>query len=62
VDGQLLYKPEQAAARLGIGRAKLYELMGRGEIDSVQIGRARRISARALEEFVQHLEQPQPAA
>jgi len=55
MDSQLLYKPEQAAERLGIGRAKLYELLKAGVIPSVQIGRSRRISAGALEDFVREL-------
>lgn len=62
MDGQLLYKPEQAAERLGIGRSKVFELMHRGDIGSVRIGRSRRISRAALEQYVARLENATPAA
>lgn len=51
----LLYKPEAAAAALGIGRSKLFELIAAGHIETVQIGRARRVPADALEAFIQRL-------
>lgn len=51
----LLYKPEAAAAVLGIGRNKVFELIATGDLKSVKIGRARRISRDALEEFVTQL-------
>ncbi|MDP9165423.1 MAG: helix-turn-helix domain-containing protein [Actinomycetota bacterium] len=51
----LLYKPEAAAAALGIGRSKLFELIAAGAIETVQIGRSRRIPAAALEEYVDRL-------
>ncbi len=51
----LLYKPEEAAAVLGIGRSKVFELMASGELTSVQIGRSRRITQEALAEFVARL-------
>ena len=53
---QLLLRPVEAAARLGIGRTKLYELMASGELRSVKIGGARRVSATALTEFVAALD------
>jgi excisionase family DNA binding protein len=42
----------EAAHELGISRSKLYELLADGELPSVRIGRTRRISVTALEEFV----------
>jgi len=51
----LLYKPEVAAAALGIGRSKLFELIAAGEIETVQIGRSRRVPAEALEQYVARL-------
>lgn len=48
----ILYRPEDAARVLGIGRSKLFELLATGQIPSVQIGRARRVSRRALEQYV----------
>ncbi len=50
----LLYKPEAAAA-LGIGRSKLFELIAADQIETVQIGRSRRIPAQALEDYVARL-------
>lgn len=51
----LLYRPEAAAALLGIGRSKIFELMSEGRIQSVQIGRSRRIPREALEAYVREL-------
>ncbi len=53
----LLYKPEGAAAALGIGRSKLFELIAAGEIETVQIGRSRRVPAQALDDYVARLRQ-----
>jgi excisionase family DNA binding protein len=53
---QLLLRPVEAAQRLGIGRTKVYELMASGELRSVRIGAARRVSATALAEFVAALD------
>ena len=53
---QLLLRPTEAAARLGIGRTKVYELMRSGELRSVKIGGARRVSATALVDFVARLD------
>ena len=53
---RLLLRPAEAAKRLGIGRTKVYELMRSGELRSVKIGAARRVSATALAEFVAALD------
>jgi excisionase family DNA binding protein len=53
---QLLFRPDEAAQRLGIGRTKLYELMAFGELRSVKIGAARRVTATALADFVAALD------
>jgi excisionase family DNA binding protein len=53
---QLLFRPDEAAQRLGIGRTKVYELMAAGQLRSVKIGAARRVSATALAEFVAALD------
>ncbi len=58
----LLYKPEQAAEAIGIGRSKLFELIAAGEIETVQIGRSRRVPAEALAGFVMRLRQQQPTS
>lgn len=51
----LLYKPEAAAAALGIGRSKVFELIAAGQIETVQIGRSRRVPAQALVAYVDRL-------
>lgn len=48
---------EQAAKRLGIGRTLAYALVSSGEIESVTIGRLRRIPAECLTEYVNRLRQ-----
>jgi excisionase family DNA binding protein len=58
----LLYKPEAAAAALGIGRSKLFELIARGELETVRIGRARRVPTQALELYVARLRSGAPDA
>lgn len=52
---QRLLTPEQAASWLSIGRTKVYELMGAGELESVRIGASRRIPVAGLDKFVQRL-------
>ncbi|MGH8926385.1 MAG: helix-turn-helix domain-containing protein [Acidimicrobiia bacterium] len=55
---KLLLKPEEAAEVLSIGRSKVYELIGTGELPSVRIGASRRIPAEAIVEFVNRLQDP----
>ena len=52
---QLLLTPERAADRLDVGRTTVYELIASGQLDSVKIGRARRIPAEALVAYVERL-------
>lgn len=42
---------------LGIGRTKLYELIGAGEIETIKVGRITLIAIRALEIFVERQSQ-----
>ena len=51
----LLVSAKEAAALLGIGRTMLYELIGRGELVPVHIGRCVRFRVRELESFVDRL-------
>jgi excisionase family DNA binding protein len=44
---------EEAAARLGISRALAYELVRRGELPRLRLGRRIVIPLKALEEFVE---------
>jgi excisionase family DNA binding protein len=43
---------EEAAECLGIGRTLMYALISAGEVESVRIGRLRRIPIDALERYV----------
>ncbi|HEY1830794.1 MAG TPA: helix-turn-helix domain-containing protein [Acidimicrobiales bacterium] len=52
----ILVTPEQAAEVLAIGRTRVYELMGRGQLESVRIGASRRIPVTALHDFVSKLQ------
>jgi excisionase family DNA binding protein len=53
----LLLTAEEAARRLSLARSTLYELLLTGKIESVKIGRARRVPVDALEDFVDRLRQ-----
>ena len=53
--GQMLLRPTEAAAILGIGRTTLYALIRSGALPSVRIGGSRRIPASALDRFVTEL-------
>ena len=46
---------EQAAERLGIGRTLMYSLVRTGAVESVTIGRLRRIPSDALIQYVNTL-------
>jgi len=50
-----MYTVGEAAERLGLGRTLVYQLVLRGVIASVTIGRCRRVPAEALEEFIAEL-------
>jgi excisionase family DNA binding protein len=52
---KLLLRPEEAAEVLSIGRSRLYELLGRGELASVRIGTSRRVPAEELVRYVDRL-------
>ena len=52
---KLLFTPSEAAAVLGIGRSKVYELLNDGHLTSVRIDRCRRIPADELVALVERL-------
>jgi len=52
VPPRLLLTVEQAAEQLGVGRTLMYALVRAGEVESVTIGRLRRIPAEALNAYV----------
>ena len=56
----LLLKVPEAAAQLGISRAKLYELIAAGTLPAVKIGGCRRLRSVDLHDFVDNLATPAP--
>jgi excisionase family DNA binding protein len=54
-DGQrdgLLLTVDEAAKRLRLGRTLVYRLISSGELESVKVGRLRRVPAQCLPEYV----------
>jgi excisionase family DNA binding protein len=48
----LLVSVESAAEMLGVGRTTMFALIKSGEVPSVLIGRSRRVSVVALQQYV----------
>lgn len=42
----------QAARMIGVGRTKLYELIAAGEVETVKLGKATRITTASLHDLV----------
>jgi excisionase family DNA binding protein len=57
----LLLTVEEAAAELRIARRRIFEMCADGTLPSLKIGKSRRISRAALEEYVKGMEK-RPAA
>lgn len=55
---RLVLTIEEAAQRLGIGRTLMYALVSAGEVESVRIGRLRRVPVGALDSYVTSLRCP----
>jgi excisionase family DNA binding protein len=47
---------EDVMERLKLGRSKVFEVLGNGQLRSIKVGRRRLISEAALVEFINHLE------
>ncbi|WP_019872985.1 excisionase family DNA-binding protein [Sporichthya polymorpha] len=52
---RLLLTVEEAGAALGVGRSLMYELIARGEIQTVRVGRLRRVRPDDLRDYVTSL-------
>jgi excisionase family DNA binding protein len=52
---RLMYRPEEAAEALAVGRTRIYAALASGELRSVRVGRSRRIPADALHEYAESL-------
>ncbi|MBB2501174.1 helix-turn-helix domain-containing protein [Amycolatopsis echigonensis] len=56
---RVLLTVEEAADRLAIGRSVVYALLRSRQLESVTIGRTRRVPAAAVDEFVARLRKEQ---
>jgi excisionase family DNA binding protein len=52
---RLLLTVEEAADRIGICRANMFKLIRQGDVKSVKVGRLRRVTPAALEDYVRQL-------
>lgn len=52
---RLLFSVEEAGVILGLGRTKVFELVGSGALGSVRVGRRRLVSLKELEAFIERL-------
>jgi excisionase family DNA binding protein len=52
----ILFTPEEVARLLGISRCRVFDLIRQRELASVKVGALRRVSARAVHEYVGRLE------
>lgn len=52
-DEKVLLTPEEAGTRMGVSRSVVYELLAEGRLDSIRIGRSRRIPVKAIDTFIQ---------
>jgi excisionase family DNA binding protein len=51
----VLLTPDETAQALGLGRTKMFELIITGQIESVKIGKCRRIPVEAIAAFTARL-------
>ena len=55
---QLTVRVPEALQMLGIGRTKLYALLGEGEIEAIKIGKATLVVVESLHAFVERRRSP----
>jgi excisionase family DNA binding protein len=48
-----LYRVEEVAEMLGLGRTKTYQLVASGELPSVRLGRCLRVPAHAIRRWIE---------
>ena len=56
---KLLLRPAEAGELIGVSRAQAYNMIQRGEIPSVRLGRSVRVPLEGLREHVRRLSQEQ---
>ncbi|WP_019873226.1 excisionase family DNA-binding protein [Sporichthya polymorpha] len=54
---RMLLTVEEAAAAIGVGRSLMYELIAAGAVETVRVGRLRRVRPEALHDYVASLSQ-----
>jgi excisionase family DNA binding protein len=59
---KLLLKADEVARRLSLGRATVYLMMASGELPTFRKGRAVRVPARALEQWLEKQTRPGSAS
>jgi excisionase family DNA binding protein len=47
-----LLSPEQAAEMLGCHRTMIFEMLARGDVASIKLGRLRRIPASSIDKYI----------
>ncbi len=57
----ILFTTEEAARLLSVGKCRVYDLIRQRELRSVKVGASRRISAKALRDYVEQLDCGEPA-
>ncbi len=57
MSGELLVGLDEAARRLAVSRRMVQQLIQQGAVESVRVGRCRRLEVTALERYVQQLRQ-----
>lgn len=55
---QICVRVNDAARMIGVGRTKLYELIATGEVETVKLGKATRITTASLHELVKRRREP----
>ena len=50
---RLLLRPTEVAEAIGIGRSKVYELLGSGDLPSIRVGGAIRVPVTALHAWIE---------
>lgn len=50
--GPICVRVNEAARMIGVGRTKLYELIAAGEVETVKLGKATRITTASLHDLV----------
>lgn len=61
-DQRVLFRPQEVAEMLGISKATVYHLAASGQLPSVRVGKALRISREAIDRWIQDQERRTSAA